>query len=1376
MKNKIKYFLKLTLIVLLWVVIRLGANDSQLLASPPSEFDTTELVSGLNEPTAFRFMPDGRIFISEKSGSIKVFANGQIQPEPVITLVTLPTDFADERGVLGIEPDPDFVNNGFLYVAYTTAQNYDRLSRITVTGNTADPASELILLESDQQGNVFHHGGEVRFGPDGKLYWAMGMNTNNLNSQNLTNLHGKIHRINKDGSIPTDNPFYSTPGAVKSIWAYGLRNPFRFTFLPDGRPIVGDVGGDAWEELNIITKGGNYGWPNVEGNCSNCPYVNPVFTYHHTDPPAKAGSITSTLLYTGSSFPGEYQNSFFYGDYTLGFIKYLKFDSNFESVISDNVFDQEAGTVVQLSQGPDGNIYKLDFYPGSLSVIAPSGGNRTPIAAITPSVTAGLAPLLVNFDSGGSEDPDGTVLNYLWNFGDGNTSTETSPSHTYTVNGTYNASLTVSDGEKSDTETVIITVGNNLPNGTIVNPANNSNYNAGDIISFSASGTDPEDGELPDSSFSWSFVFHHADHIHPFGQQIISQRSGQIAIPRTADNLASTWYEIILTTTDSQGLTNKTSTAIYPNLVELTFSSNYPNTTYTIDGIPHSGVYTETAVVGVERVLNAPSPQYSQNYYYKFLNWSNNQNQSQTITTPSVNAIYTVNFEQYEIPPSPWISADVGSPTIAGDASYLNGVFTINGAGGDIWGTQDEFRYVYQTLQGNGEIIARVTSQENTDGWAKSGIMVKQSAAPLSPYALLAVTPNNGITFQHSFNTDFGSFAYNFPNAWLKLVRFNNTFTAYTSLDGINWQTIGIAEITMSEEITIGMFVTSHKYNELNTSVFDNVSIRQSLVGLWQNTDIGSPIVAGSSGYVDGVFTVNGSGSDIWGEADQFQYVHQTIAGNGEIIARITSQTANTDGWAKAGVMFKESLTPQSPYVLFGITPQHGFAFQTNFHTGSEWGPYNFPNAWVRLARNNNLITSFYSSDGINWTEAGSTTLNFAQSTITVGLFVTSHNASMISTATFDNVALIASGQQGALPSPFIGTDIGNPKLLGSASFDNQTFTIKAAGDDIWAGTDQMYFVHQDFAGDAEIIARVNSQTNTNDWAKAGLIIKDSASSLSNYALLAVTPGNGITMQYNFNGEVTGPASYSFPNAWLKMVRSGNNISSYYSFDGNSWILIGTREIILSTNAKIGLFVTSHDGSKISTATFDSVSISNTLLPILPTPWQSSDIGAPILNGNAVYVDNIFTINGAGSDIWGDADQFHFVYQPLIGDGEIIARVRSQTNTNDWAKAGMMIKDSLLSGSDYALLAVTPNNGIAFQSNFINNTNGSPYSFPNIFLKLTRTGNNIASFTSIDGHTWTPYAASTVNLGQNVLVGLFVTSHNGSQISTATFDQLSVLD
>ena len=176
-------------------------------------------------------------------------------------------------------------------------------------------------------------------------------------------------------------------------------------------------------------------------------------------------------------------------------------------------------------------------------------------------------------------------------------------------------------------------------------------------------------------------------------------------------------------------------------------------------------------------------------------------------------------------PPSPWADSDVGSPALAGSASYATGVFTVNGGGSDIWGSTDQFNYVSQPLTGNGTIVARVTSQSNTDPWAKAGVMIKQSTTSNSPYALLAVTPGNGIRFQYGFNTDVAGGSYTFPNAWLKLTRSGNTITAYSSADGTTWTQVGTTTISMTNPVTIGLFTCAHNSGALTTATFDNVSV-----------------------------------------------------------------------------------------------------------------------------------------------------------------------------------------------------------------------------------------------------------------------------------------------------------------------------------------------------------------------------------------------------------------------------------------------------------------------------------------------------------------------------------------------------------------------
>lgn len=1155
-------------------------------AAPPSDFERTALVSGLNQPTAFRHLPDGRILISEKAGAIKVFQNNQVNSQPLITLVVLQTDTDEERGLLGIEPDPNFATNGYLYVSYTTAANHDRLSRITVVGNTADPASELVLMESNQLGNIYHHGGEIRFGPDGKLYWAMGMNTYNPNSQDLSNIHGKILRLNPDGSAPADNPFINSPNAVDQIWAYGLRNPFRFNFTPNGKLMAGDVGGESWEELNIITRSGNYGWPLVEGACSGCPYINPVYSYAHTPAPAKAGSITSVMTYTGNTFPASYKNKVFIGDYTLGFIKALTFDSSFSTFISEEAFDPQAGTVVQLDQGPDGNMYQMNIYPGVLYKISPSGGNRAPTAVIAATPSNGLAPLAVAFSSAGSTDPEGTPLSYSWNFGDGTTSTAQNPQKTFTANGVYNVVLTVSDGTKTGQATQKITVGSTAPTATINSPTDKALYSAGDTISFAGTGSDAQDATLPDSAYSWKIDFQHGDHKHPF-REGITGKSGTFQIPRSADNASNTWYRIYLTVTDSSGLATTTSVDILPRIVTLTLSANYPDASFTVDGVPKTGTFTEQAVVGVERVINAPSPQYIAGSQYYFDRWSDGQPQSHTITTPAQDSSYQVTYIKASDPPAPWVSKDIGQMLVAGYSSFNDNKYTVRGAGNDIWGTLDEFHYLHQPFSGNGEIVARVSSQTNTNAWAKSGIMIKESATAGSKYVLLAVTPGNGITFQHNFNGDSGSAPYTFPNAWLKLKRVGDVFTAYVSNDGATWNTVGQTTLPMVQSVTAGLAVTSHQSDTLNTSVFENVSIKADQE--WTAKDIGAPAIAGSTTINNGVYTVTGSGTDIWGTEDQMHLNYQALPADGEIVARVVSQT-DPHGWAKSGLIIKQSTTKGSPYALLAVTPANGISFQHSFNSSTA-GPaqYAFPNVWLKLKRTGALITGFTSTDGQTWTQTSSATVPLTGEVL-IGLFASSHDATKTVVAKFDNVTVTKNTAPVALPAPWANGDIGSPSLAGSATHANGVYTINGGGEDIWRTTDQFHFVHQSLTGDGEVSARVTGQSDTDDWAKSGVMIKQSTTAGSKYALLAVTPANGMTFQYDFTNAVASPA-YTFPNIWLKLTKNRDVVTAYRSTDGANWSQVGTATIALGTDVKVGLFVTSHSGSRLNESTFDNVKV-----------------------------------------------------------------------------------------------------------------------------------------------------------------------------------------
>lgn len=252
------------------------------------------------------------------------------------------------------------------------------------------------------------------------------------------------------------------------IWAYGLRNPWRLHFdRLNGTLYVSDVGNNTWEEINKVEKGGNYGWPNAEGPCTNCPYINPFYSYDQT----VGNAVAQPLVYRGNMFPAAYQGHLFYGDYQQGFIKQFAIDGNGNAGVAD-VFDPNAGSVVNMKEAPDGSIYYTTYYPGALYRITYSTTNQIPVANASAGVTKGTNPLTVNFSSSGSYDPDGTALTYNWDFGDGTFSTQPNPTKTYDKVGTYNAFLTVSDGSNSSqSRPVVIQVGI-PPKVTIATPAN----------------------------------------------------------------------------------------------------------------------------------------------------------------------------------------------------------------------------------------------------------------------------------------------------------------------------------------------------------------------------------------------------------------------------------------------------------------------------------------------------------------------------------------------------------------------------------------------------------------------------------------------------------------------------------------------------------------------------------------------------------------------------------------------------------------------------------------------------------------------------------------------------------------------------------------
>lgn len=359
--------------------------------------------------------------------------------------------------------------------------------------------------------------------------------------------------------------------------------------------------------------------------------------------------------------------------------------------------------------------------------------------------------------------------------------------------------------------------------------------------------------------------------------------------------------------------------------------------------------------------------------------------------------------------PSPWSTQDIGNPGVVGSAAHSSGTFTVNGSGSDIWGNADGFRFVYQPLSGDVEIKARVASIQNTHSWAKAGVMIRESLSSGSPHGSMLVTPGSGLAFQRRTTmggTSSSTGASGFAPKWVRLTRIGGTITAYSSDNGTTWTQVSSQSITLASTVYVGLAVTSHNNSVLCQAVFDNVSV--GVPNPWTKTDVGAVGLAGSTTVTGTSGNLDGSGADIWGNADAYTFVHRSLNGDGSITARVTS-VENTHAWAKAGVMIRESLAAGSKHAHMLVSAASGLSFQRRTSTDGTSSSTTVSGAapyWIRLERSGSTLTGYQSSDGVNWTQVGSTTISMGTN-IYMGLAVTSHNNTTLCTATFDNISVV---------------------------------------------------------------------------------------------------------------------------------------------------------------------------------------------------------------------------------------------------------------------------------------------------------------------------------------------------------------------------------
>ena len=663
-----KYYSQLSLVALL-VVIAMSYFVMKAFAAPilPAGFSRVAHSCGMSggNLTDFAFISSGstdRICIG-KDGVVN-FATSKDQITP---LAQLNVDNSGDLGLISIGLDQNYSNNGRFYLLYTykdsVGSDWGRVENWYVN-NPASPTSAhagSIVIDGVSQIVGGSHGpGTLRVDKDNTLYVGFGdassfdaVDPQALRALDSSDPHGKILHINGDGSGVGSNANYnaSAPNSWSSrVFAMGFRNPFRFSIdhsKVTTQLYVGDVGWNTWEEINVVQNGKSYGWPCFEGlghtqgyqdlsacqsyYSSSATPLAPLWTYNHS---GQGSAVVGGIFYSGTSYPANYQNSFFFGDYARNCLYTIATDGNTISRAPEsNCFSSNSGGPVEILPGPNGDLYYADINTGTVWQLQYTPGNQIPTAQFSATSSTSLK---VSADATESYDPDNDALTYMWDFGDGSshvTSSTPTISHTYVASGKYTITLTVSDPSgASNTTSRQALPGHSSP--TITWDAQPTvTYKVGDSVAVHAKAIDQNGADITNTIAWTSYIKHcpqvNSCHIHPS-----IGATGPTFATIVSDHGDDSELFVTATAQDSLG---SSSTLVYQVLPRLRTLSIISPSTSTINGYVSSNVQV---VAGSLNSVSVPQNLSSQ----VFAGWSDGGGPSHSLTMPDADLTLTASF------------------------------------------------------------------------------------------------------------------------------------------------------------------------------------------------------------------------------------------------------------------------------------------------------------------------------------------------------------------------------------------------------------------------------------------------------------------------------------------------------------------------------------------------------------------------------------------------------------------------------------------------------------------------------------------------------------------------------------------------------------
>jgi glucose/arabinose dehydrogenase len=684
------------------ILLACSATASAVTYGP--DFQEQPIVTGLTQPTTAVWANDGRMFVAEKPGRVKVVVPGSSTATTILDWSAQIND-SNDRGLLGMALDSDFDANHYMYLLYVRelsplmadldGKMASRLVRVEVDGSNNVSAPTTILGSSDAcvtdpnlPGTTWtarndldcipaegrsHAIGTVLSAPDGTLYVGSGDASSYAEFDPLAfrtydeqSLGGKILHVDRNGQGLTGHAFCPANANLTHVctklYAKGFRNPFRFKLRTDGSLGVGDVGWSSREEIDVVRTGGrSYGWPCYEGTIhtpiyrddSRCAteyakegtaaaHTGPNYDYNHT----ASNAIVMGPRYEGGPYPDSYDGTSFFGDYAIAFLKRIGFDGSDKNPV---VTDQANGwSGVDLMLTPEREIAYADmgdFGPGTGSikriVYIPSIGSPKAVVKATPVV--GAKPLPVQFTGSDSTDPNGDALTYRWDFKDGTAqSTAANPTHSFANAGSYDVTLTVDDNHgHTDTATVKVSVFNSPPTPTISSPATGSQYRDGDTIQLQGSATDAQDPANV-LKLTWTVVLHHSSHTHALGTFI--GQSAQFSAPRDHD--ADSYFEIRLRADDSSGEWGQTTTEIHPESVPFAIQSVPAGAPVSYGGLPRTAPFSTSSAIGLQTSISADAKFSGGGKNWYFSGWSDGGARLHQVEIPAQPTTLTATYRE----------------------------------------------------------------------------------------------------------------------------------------------------------------------------------------------------------------------------------------------------------------------------------------------------------------------------------------------------------------------------------------------------------------------------------------------------------------------------------------------------------------------------------------------------------------------------------------------------------------------------------------------------------------------------------------------------------------------------------------------------------